>query len=337
MKLGSLFAGLLAAVLATVGSPLEAQTTKFPFRLNWVAGGEHLPFFVAREKGFYRDEGLDVDILDGSGSGTVLQLIANGQSPVGYADAATMMRGVSNGMPVRAIGVPLQLSPHAFIYRADAPRPTKISEVKGSRIAMTAGDASLAMLTAFLGKVGLKLDDVQIITVATPAAKDQAMLNRQADAVMGFFIDQGVRLEPTTGVKVGYTKLYDMAGVSTLSGTIIANTDWLKDAKNQDLARRFLRASQRGWQYSAENRQEAADLFVRAKPNIARNIALGTFEGALTLTRTERTKGKPFAWSAPEDWKDSQDLLAQYAGLKPQSDLNVYFTNGYLSEAPYTR
>src|SRR5438105_4631003 len=267
MKLGSLFAGMLAAaVVSAVSSPLQAQTAKFPFRLNWTASGEHAPFFVARDKGFYRDEGLDVEILDGSGSTTVLQLIANGQSPVGYADAATMMRGVSNGMPVRAIGVPLQLSPHAFIYRADSPRPTKVAEVKGTRIAVTAGDASMVMLTAFLGKVGLKLEDVQIITVATTAAKDQAMLNRQADTIMGFFMDQGVRLEPTTGVKVGYTKLYDMAGVSTLSSAIIANNDWLKDAKNQAQLRRFLRASQRGWQYTFDNRDEAAEIFMKRAP-----------------------------------------------------------------------
>jgi len=330
------FAGvMLAAAAAVFSAPLAAQTTKFPFRLNWTASGEHAPFFVARDKGFYREEGLEVEILDGSGSTTVLQLIANGTSPVGYADAATMMRGVSNGMPVRAVGVPLQQSPHAFIYRADAPRPTKVSEIKGARIAVTAGDSSMPLFTALLGKHGMKLEDVQLITVASTAAKDQAVLNKQADALIGFFMDQGVRLEPQTGVKIGWTRLHDLGGVSTLSSAIIANNDWLKDPKNQDLMRRFLRATQRGWQYSAENRREAAEIFVKAKPTIAQNIALGTLEGALTITRTERTKASPVAWSAAEDWKATQDLLTSYANLKPQADLNVYFTNSYLSEAPY--
>ena len=48
----------------------------------------------------------------------------------------------------------------AFIYRADAPRPTKVDEIKGSRIAITAGDASLAIFTAFMGKLGMKVEDV---------------------------------------------------------------------------------------------------------------------------------------------------------------------------------
>ena len=326
---------LQGLVLVLVLGAAQAQTTKFPFRLNWTASGEHAGFFVARDKGYYREEGLEVEIADGSGSTTTLQLIANGTVPVGYADAATMMRGVGNGMPVRAVGVPLQQSPHAFIYRADAPRPTKISELKGSRIAVTAGDSSMTIFNAFLGKVGLKLDDLQVITVASTAAKDQAVLNRQADALIGFFMDQGVRIEPTTGVKVGWTRFYDMAGVSTLSSAIIASNDWLKDAKNQESLRRFLRATQRGWQYAADNRGDAAEIFFKAKPTIPLDITRGTLEGAMTITRTERTKASPVAWSSAEDWKDTQELLAKYANLKPQSDLNVYFTNGYLSQAPY--
>jgi NitT/TauT family transport system substrate-binding protein len=326
----------IAVVLAClVAAAANAQPAKFQFRLNWTASGEHAPFFVARDRGFYAEEGLEVEILDGSGSTTVLQLAASGKSPVAYADAATMMRGIGNGMPVKAVGVPLQQSPHAFIYRADAPRPTKVSEVKGMRIAVTAGDSSMTVFNAFLGKIGLKPEDVQLITVASTAAKDQAMLGKQADALIGFFMDQGVRLEPTTGVKIGYTRLYDISGVSTLSSAIIANNDWLKEAGNQDLMRRFLRASQRGWQWSSENRGEAADIFVKAKPSIPRGIALGTLEGALTITRTERTKGRPVIWSAAEDWGDTQNLLVQYAGLKPQADLNVYYTNSYLAEAPY--
>jgi NitT/TauT family transport system substrate-binding protein len=330
----SVFLGIAAAA-AMLAAPAVAQTTKFPFRLNWTASGEHAAFFVARDKGFYREEGLDVEILDGSGSTTVLQLIANGTSPVGYADAATMMRGVANGMPVRAVGVPLQQSPHAFIYRADAPRPTKPAEIKGSRIAVTAGDSSMPLFTALLGKLGMKLEDVQLITVASTAAKDQAVLNKQADALIGFFMDQGVRLEPQTGVKIGWTRLHDMGGISVLSSAIIANNDWVKDPKNQELLRGFLRATQRGWQYAADNRREAAEIFVKAKPNIPLGIALGTLEGALTITRTERTRASPVAWSSPEDWRDTQELLTKYANLKPQADLNVFYTNSYLSEAPY--
>ena len=328
---------LLLVILLLFCSQAFAQPKleKFPFRLNWTLYGEHAPFFVARDKGFYAAEGLDVEIQEGSGSTTVAQLVASSNSPVAYVDAATMMRGISNGMPIKAVGVTLQQSPMAFIYRADAPRPTKLSEIKGSRIALTAGDASLTIFTAFMGKVGMKLEDVQMITVANPQGKEQAVLNKQADALLGYFMDQGPRMQLQTGVKMGWTRLYDLGGVSTLSSAMIANNNWLKDAKNQDLLRRFLRASQRGWQYAFDNRAEAAEIFRKAAPAFTQEIALLEVDGTMSIIRTDRTKGKPIAWSDVGDWRDSQDLLAKFAKLNPQADLNTYFTNEYLSEPPY--
>ena len=327
---------LAAAAVAAFAAPASAQD-KFPFRLNWTLYGEHAPFFVALDKGFYKEEGLDVEILEGSGSTTVAQLVANQTNPVAYVDAATMMRGVGAGMPIKAAGVTLQQSPMSFIYRADAPRPTKVDEIKGSRIAITAGDASLAIFTAFMGKLGMKVDDVQLITVANPQSKEQAVLNKQADSLLGYFMDQGPRMQLQTGVKMGWTRLYDMAGVSTLSSAIIVNTDWLKDAKNQDQLKRFLRASQRGWQYAFDHRDEAADIFLKHASAFNKEIALLEINGTMTILHTKSTEGKPLGWSSIDDWKDTQDLLEKYAKMKPQADLSVYFTNEYLSAPPYQK
>ena len=331
----SLFAA--AAALSVAATAASAQSLeKFPFRLNWTLYGEHAPFFVALDKGFYKDEGLDVQILEGSGSTTVAQLVANSTNPVAYVDAATMMRGVSAGMPIKAVGVTLQQSPMAFIYRADNPKPTKVSEIKGSRIAITAGDASLAIFTAFMGKLNLPMSDVHLITVANPAAKEQAVLNKQSDALLGYFMDQGPRMQLQSGVKMGWTRLYDMAGVSTLSSAIIVNNDWLKDAKHQDELKRFLRASQRGWDYADKHRDEAADIFLKHAKAFNKEIALLEINGTMTIIHTKHTEGKPLFWSAKEDWQDSQDLLQKYAKMPEQADMAKYYTNEYLSQAPYT-
>jgi len=338
MKRKSVVLALVAAVAAlstSLTSVNAQQLEKFPFRLNWTLYGEHAPFFVARDKGFYKEEGLDVDILEGSGSTTVAQLVANQTNPVAYVDAATMMRGVGAGMQVTAVGVSLQQSPMSFIYRADAARPTKLSEIKGSKIAITAGDASLAIFTAFMGKIGMKVEDVQMITVANPQAKEQSVLNKQADALLGYFMDQGPRMQLKSGVKMGWTRLYDMGGVSTLSSAIIVNKDWLKNAKNQDLLRRFLRASQRGWEYTAKNTKEASEIFIKHAPAFNMEIAQLEVDGTMSIIRTKHTQGKPMFWSAKEDWQESQDLLQKFAGLKAEADMSKYYTNEYLSEPPY--
>ena len=335
MKRIGILLPLAALVAAAAFTSAANAQDKLSFRLNWTLYGEHAPFFVALDKGFYKDEGLDVEILEGSGSTTVAQLVANQTNPVAYVDAATMMRGVGAGMPIKAVGVTLQQSPMSFIYRADAAKPTKIEEIKGSRIAITAGDASLAIFTAFLGKLNMQLSDVQLITVANPQSKEQAVLNKQADALLGYFMDQGPRMQLQTGVKMGWTRLYDMAGVTTLSSAIIVNNDWLKEAKNQDILRRFLRASQRGWDYADKNRNEAAEIFLKHAKAFNMEIALLEINGTMTILRTKHTEGKALFWSAKEDWQDSQDLLEKFAKMPAEKDMAKYYTNEYLAEAPY--
>ncbi len=334
MKTKLLMAALAAASVLAAGASAQAAD-KFPFRLNWTLYGEHAPFFVALDKGFYKDEGLDVEILEGSGSTTVAQLVANSTNPVAYVDSATMMRGINAGMPIKAVGVALQQSPMAFIYRADAARPTKVSEIKGSRIAITAGDASLAIFTAFMGKLNMKVSDVKMITVANPQAKEQAVLSKQADALLGYFMDQGPRMQLKTGVKMGWTRLYDLAGISTLSSAVIVNNDWVKDPKNADKLTRFLRASQRGWAYADKNREEAAKIFVKHAPAFNMEIALLEINGTMTIIHSKYTKGKPMFWSAKEDWQESQDLLHKYAKMADVKDVSKYYTNEYLSQPPY--
>ena len=256
-------------------------------------------------------------------------------NPVAYVDAATMMRGVGAGMPIKAVGVTLQQSPMAFIYRADAARPTKIEEIKGSRIAITAGDASLAIFTAFMGKLGMKLDDVKLITVANPQSKEQAVLNKQADALLGYFMDQGPRMQLQTGVKMGWTRLYDMAGISTLSSAIIVNNDWLKDAKNQDHASALpARLAARLAIHLRQSRRGRRDL-PEARAGLQQGDRAARDRRHHDDPAHQEYRRQADRLVGDRGLEGHQELLEKFAKLKPQADLNVYYTNEYLSEPPY--
>ena len=204
----------------------EEALVPLDFRLNWTLYGEHAPFFLGVEKGFYEEEGLDVSILEGSGSGTVVKLIGNGTNVIGYADSATMMRGVSAGVPVKAVAVIFQSSPMSFIYREDAARPTTIEELPGTKVAITAGDASMSIFEACLGANGMTMEDVEVIQVSNPQAKEVAVLEGTSDTFLGYFVDQPMRMEKVTGVDIGWKQLTDLCGVNTLSSAIIANNFW---------------------------------------------------------------------------------------------------------------
>jgi len=172
-----------------------------------------------------------------------------------------------------------------------------------------------------------------MVQVGNPAAKETAVLEGQANTFLGYFVDQPLRMEKVTGVDMGWSKLVDLCDVNTLSSAIIVNNFWLE--QNEDIVRKFVRASQRAWAYTQEHPDEAAEIFAKHAEAFDAPLALEEINGSLTLLHTPNSEGKPIGWVAPEDWTATQQVLEQYAAFKPEPDINVYFTNDYISEPPY--
>ena len=333
-----LFAAVLVLSLlltACGGGADEAAEGPIPleFRLNWTLYGEHAPFFLGVDKGFYLEEGLDVTILEGSGSSTTVKLLGNGTNNIGYADSATMMRGVTAGVPVSAVAVIFQSSPMSFIYRADSARPTTIDELPGTKVAITAGDASLSIFEACLGANGMTMEDIELIQVSNPQAKETAVLEGKADTFLGYFVDQPMRMEKVTGVDMGWTKLVDICNVNTLSSAIVVNNFWAEE--NPEIVEKFVRASQRAWAYTQEHPEEAAEIFAKHAEAFDAPLSLAEIEGSLTLLHTPNSEGKPIGWAAKEDWQATQQVLEEYASFKPEEDVTIFFNNEFISEPPY--
>src|SRR5690349_15471323 len=105
--LSRIFGALFAVLLA--GPAFAAD--KVTLMLNWYVYGEHAPFYYGKEKGYFNEVGIDLEIQEGRGSGTVTQVVAAKTVPFGYVDVPTMMRAAVKGAPVQAIGVALQTNP----------------------------------------------------------------------------------------------------------------------------------------------------------------------------------------------------------------------------------
>ena len=118
-------------------APADAE--KVTLTLNWVPYGEHAPFYFGLEKGFYADEGIDLEIEPGNGSGATIQAVAQGQTTFGWADTPPLLKAISTGMPVKSVGVFLQKGPASLEFLSDQ----KISEpqdLKGKTVGGTPGD-----------------------------------------------------------------------------------------------------------------------------------------------------------------------------------------------------
>ena len=206
---------------------------KVVLMLNWYLYGEHAPFFYGLEKGYYSAEGIDLDIQEGRGSGITTQAVAAKSATFGYVDVPTMMRAAIKGAPVIATGVLLQKSPMSVMGFAEK-NIRKPEDIKGKIVAMTPGGSNEQIWPLFLKKTGLKESDFTTVS-GDPQTKVNAVINGQADLVLGYPMDQGMKILDATGKRVFPIKFADY-GINLVSSGIIAHKDMLKD--NPDLLRR---------------------------------------------------------------------------------------------------
>jgi len=301
-----------AALAATFSTGALAQAKeKVTLMLNWYVYSEHAPFFLGKEKGFYEAEGIDLDIQEGRGSAVTVQAVAAGSATFGYVDVPTMIKAAAKGAPVRAVGVALQVSPMAVMGFADKNVKTA-KDIIGKTVAMTPGDSMSQIWPLFLKKAGL--EESQFKTVSGDAqTKLNAVINGQADVLLGYVMDQNIKLQDATKKQVLVVRFADY-GVNLISSGIVANKETL--STKGDLVKRFMRASTRALEEAEKNPEAAIAATLKAQPKSGQpDTMLTGLKLTTALYHTEETrKQKPFRVSM-KNVNESLELLVQYGGL----------------------
>src|SRR3954469_8857540 len=229
-------AALLASAVLAVAPARAAD--KVVLMLNWYVYGEHAPFYYGKAKGIYAAEGIDLEIQEGRGSAATTQAVAAKTADFGYVDVPTMMRAAIKGAPVIATGVLLQTSPMSVMGFVDK-NIRKPEDLKGKTVAITPADSITQIWPLFLKRTGLKESEFQ--TVAGDAqTKLNAVINGQADVLLGYVMDQSMKIKDATGKSV-YPIMFADYGINLISSGVIVHKDTLKESP--DLVRRFMAAA----------------------------------------------------------------------------------------------
>ena len=174
---------IVTCAFLTFASTAVAQAVdKVKVRLDWTPWGLHGAMHLAQQKGWYKSAGLDVEIEDGNGSVTTIQIVGSGdQFDVGHAALGPMMIARDKGLPVKAIAVFARISDLGVLVPSDSgikgPR-----DLKGKKVAYTAGSLEAPFIDAFLAAGGLKRSDVELVSVDA-AAKAATYVSGRTDAV----------------------------------------------------------------------------------------------------------------------------------------------------------
>lgn len=262
---------LLTFALASYIAPLYADTS-LSMVLNWSYQGPQAWFFLAEEQGYFAEEGLDLDIDQGSGSGAAVGSVASGAYDVGFGDINALINYASNHPDDAPVGVYMIYTRPPFTVATTT--DTEIYEpadLEGKTIAGPANDGALRLFPAFASLAGIDADSVEVINIE-PRLREQ-MLNRgEVDAVFGFvntirFNAMLANMDPDERLRF---IRYGDYGMDLYSNALIVSRQ-LAD-ENPDAVRGLVRAINRAVAEVLANPELGMDAVIAQEPLINREV-----------------------------------------------------------------
>lgn len=324
------FAAQLAALALLPSVARAAQTASPPsgplrdvsFRLNALAVGVQSPFYLALDRGYYRDQGLNVSIKEGSGSGTTVQLIGSNQDNIGLADSTAAILGRSKGLPVTIVGQYLEVNSFGIISLKKT-GITKPEDLVGKKVGVTTGDGPMQLFPAVEKANNLDDSKIQFVAMAQ-TAKVPSLLRGQVDAILGGADDQAVTIQ-SEGEDVN-TLYYSDYGAPTVGLGIIANDDVIKN--DSDFIRRFLAASLKGMADAESDPDAAVAALTKHVPTVkAKNAKL---QLQVDLGRFYSADSDVMGKATTADWDKTYELLTEYVGVPKTKPITDYYNYSLL-------
>ena len=318
-----------AAAAPTAAPAAKSAATLKPFSLrqNWYIGGLHAPFYLGKERGYYAEQGIDLDIGEGAGSAKTVQLVANKSDTFGMADAGSLMLAASKDAPAKSIMSLLNTSGFGVIYLQDSGIKT-IKDLEGKKLAVTAGDALTQLWPAVVAANNLNADSIQLVQVDA-AAKPVAVMEKRVDALLGGIDDQFFLIK-YKGFEPGQIRFADV-GVNTVGITILVHPNSIKE--NPEVMRGFVTASIRAWEDAKKDPEAAVQASLKAKADLNPQSTKDQLMVDISLLESTATKGKPIGFGAKEDWDKTFQLMQQYRELQTDKSTDFFYTNEFVPGA----
>jgi NitT/TauT family transport system substrate-binding protein len=291
--------------------------------------GNYAPFFVARDKGWFNEEDIDVtDIRMGRGSADTSQRVAQGTSEFGFADLPTALVVRAQGAPVKAIVATNVVSPLAMLTLRDRAPLRKPKDLEGLSIAVTPALSTYYFFRAFAAANGVDLAKVTEVSAAPPY--EPLVLAGRVTALPGY-IDAEV---PILAAHVGGADKLDILlgedyGYKAFGTGVITNDKTANE--NPKLVQRFVRAYLKAFQFTIDKPAEAVDVLMKADSKLDRAILLAQLDADIKHTFTNDTTGKcGLGYMAPPRWESTRNVLVNQKVVTAPPKLEDVYTNNFI-------
>ena len=304
--------------------------TQIKFALDWTQNTNHTGLYVAREKGYFKEAGLDVDIVYVDGDSST-QLVASGWAPFGIDAQDTLAAAytVDEPLPVTAIAAILQHNTSGIISRkGDGIETAK--GLAGKRYSTWDSPIELAMLKALVEKDGGVWEDVELIP-NTITDEPGALAANQTDAIWVFYGWSGINAQ-IQGFDYDWFYFKDLdATFDYYTPVIIGNDDYMK--ANPEITKAFMAAVKKGYEFAAQNPEEAAQILIDSDTDGVLADTEELVKQSQTYLSAQYIADAPYwGYIDPARWNAFYGWLNSTGLLEKELPEGIGFTNEYLSE-----
>lgn len=317
----SLFA-LLAGALAGCAAPKKAAT-KVTVMLDWAPNTNHTGLFVARDKGWYGDEGLEVEIVEPGQGGTPVPVVAAGKADFGVSFQEEVTNARATGVPIVSIAAVIQHNTSAFISLQEK-GITRPRDLEGKKYAAWGLPIEEQVIEVLMACDGGDVETVEFVNVG--ASDPLTAIQRDMDVAWIYEGWEGVEAE-LRGLPVNVVRFTDWLDClpDYYTPVLVTNEDTI--AQRPDLVRRFLAATARGYRYAIEHPDEAAELLIAAAPEADPELVRRSQEWLSPRYQADAAQWgeqKLEVWQAYAGWLAERGLLPEAIDAEPA------FTNDFL-------
>jgi NitT/TauT family transport system substrate-binding protein len=323
MKIRSVL--LVVAGLALGASPAMAQ--KMSFALNWVAGGDHAPYFYAQKMGWYKQAGLDIDFETGRGSAASAQKVGAGAAPLGLSDMAGVLLFRGKGADLVGVMNVYANSPQGF-YWLKSSGIKDVRDLAGKKIGNPAGDGARTMWPALAKRVGIDPASVTWVNIDANA-KLGALKAKTIEATTSFFNLHHV-FARELGNDMGFLAWKD-AGVNPYGNSIIANGAWLK--ANGEKADKFVKITQKAFAECTKKPEPCVEALVEANGALLFKNELDNWHLVSILMNDETSRTVALGWHDDKRMADDYKLVDENLKIEKPYDIKTAYTNQYLDKS----
>lgn len=243
------------AIIALLMSSLSASAAdKMTLILDWFINPDHGPIIVAQEKGYFKDAGLEVEIIAPADPSDPPKMVAAGNADLAIAYQPQLHLQIHEGLPLKRVGTLVASPLNCLLVLADGPIKT-LADLKGKKVGFSVAGVEEAVLTAILKPHGLTLADIELVNVNWSLSP--SLMSKQVDAVIGAYRNFELNQMDINGEK-GKCFFVEEEGMPPYDELIYVAK---ADAIDTDKIARFLAATEKATQYIINHPKDSWELF----------------------------------------------------------------------------